>query len=112
MKDNGVGIPLEMQDRVFEIFSQIHQPTEIVTSGLGIGLSLVKSLVEIHGGSIELLSDGPDQGSEFRIRLPILTNPRRNSSQPARPTRPSYRPPSAACWSWMTTRPFGRCPSG
>ncbi len=75
VKDNGVGIPLEMQDRVFEIFSQIHQPTEIVTSGLGIGLSLVKSLVEIHGGSIELLSDGPNQGSEFRIRLPILTNP-------------------------------------
>lgn len=75
VKDNGQGIPLEMQAHVFEIFSQVHDSTGTVSTGLGIGLSLVKSLVEIHGGTIELDSAGSGQGSEFRIRLPFLANP-------------------------------------
>ncbi len=70
--DNGIGIPADMLDRVFQMFTQIQRPVETGSPGLGIGLTLVKSLVTMHGGSIEVHSDGHNQGSEFRICLPIL----------------------------------------
>lgn len=85
VKDDGMGIPKEKQGSVFQIFSQVHLSTEKASSGLGIGLSLVKSLVEFHGGSIEVQSDGDGQGTEFRIRLPILTNPPKKIEMPAPP---------------------------
>ncbi len=72
VKDNGLGIPADMRDSIFEMFTQIDRPLEKGYTGLGIGLTLVKRLVEMHNGSIEVHSDGPDQGSEFRVRLPIL----------------------------------------
>lgn len=72
IKDNGLGIPADMLDGIFELFRQIDRPLEKGYSGLGIGLSLVKRLVEMHNGSIEVRSDGPNQGSEFSVRLPIL----------------------------------------
>ena len=71
VKDNGIGIMAEMLPRIFEIFAQSNRALVRSQGGLGIGLSLVKGLVELHGGSIEARSDGPGQGSEFVVRLPI-----------------------------------------
>jgi PAS domain S-box-containing protein len=76
MSDNGIGIPTDMQDRVFEMFAQIDRFNELGSAGLGIGLSLVKSLVEMHGGTVSVASDGPNQGSHFTIRLPISEHSR------------------------------------
>lgn len=73
VKDNGAGIPQEMQARIFEMFSQLDRPMERAFSGLGIGLTLVKSLVEMHAGSVEVRSEGLNQGSEFIVRLPVAS---------------------------------------
>lgn len=72
VQDNGIGIPPEMHARVFEMFTQIDRPLEKGYTGLGIGLTLVKSLVEMHEGRIEVYSEGMNKGSEFRVRLPLL----------------------------------------
>ncbi|QDU46369.1 Autoinducer 2 sensor kinase/phosphatase LuxQ [Symmachiella dynata] len=71
VEDNGLGIPAEMLDRIFEMFAQIDRPQEKGYTGLGIGLSLVKSLVELHQGQIEVHSEGIGKGSLFSVRLPI-----------------------------------------
>jgi signal transduction histidine kinase len=68
--DNGVGLDGDALQRVFTAFSQQQPALERTEVGLGIGLSLVKGLVELHGGSIVALSDGPGRGSEFVVRLP------------------------------------------
>ena len=73
VKDDGIGIPPAMLDRVFEMFTQVDRTLEKTTGGLGIGLSLVKGLVEMHGGTIKALSGGDGVGSEFVIRLPVVT---------------------------------------
>lgn len=75
VKDNGIGIPPAMLDRIFEMFSQVDRSLEKVTGGLGIGLALVKGLVEMHGGTIEAHSAGDGSGSEFVLRLPIPVTP-------------------------------------
>jgi CheY-like chemotaxis protein len=72
VRDNGVGIPPEMLPRVFEMFTQVDRSLERSQGGLGIGLSLVKGIVEMHRGSVEALSDGQGRGSEFVVRLPIV----------------------------------------
>ena len=72
VKDNGVGIPESMRRRIFEMFMQVESHREHDQSGLGIGLTLVRSLVEMHGGRVEVRSDGEGRGSEFEVRLPIL----------------------------------------
>ncbi|MDF1814107.1 MAG: PAS domain S-box protein [Verrucomicrobiales bacterium] len=71
VEDNGIGIPPPMLDQIFEMFAQIDRPQEKGYSGLGIGLALVKSLVEKHDGTIEVHSDGSNRGSVFRVRLPV-----------------------------------------
>jgi PAS domain S-box-containing protein len=71
VRDDGVGLTPELRDRVFEPFVQAPGSLEQSRGGLGIGLTLVKTLVELHGGSIEALSDGPGCGSEFVVRLPL-----------------------------------------
>ena len=71
VRDNGRGIAPNLLPRVFDLFSQIQAPAAPGTGGLGIGLALVKSLVELHGGSISACSDGPGTGSEFVVRLPV-----------------------------------------
>ena len=73
IRDNGVGIPSNMLVRIFETFTQVDQSLEKAQGGLGIGLSLVKWLVELHDGTVEARSEG--QGSEFIVRLPALTSP-------------------------------------
>ncbi|MGH7287549.1 MAG: hybrid sensor histidine kinase/response regulator, partial [Myxococcota bacterium] len=72
VRDTGRGIPVEMLPRVFEMFAQIDRsPNRVRGSGLGIGLTLVKRLVEMHGGSVEARSKGLGEGSEFVVRLPL-----------------------------------------
>jgi signal transduction histidine kinase/ActR/RegA family two-component response regulator len=71
VKDNGKGLSKELLPRVFELFFQGHQGIDRAAGGLGIGLALVRNLVELHGGSVQALSDGPGCGSEFIVRLPI-----------------------------------------
>jgi two-component system, sensor histidine kinase len=71
VRDTGIGIPAEMLQRVFEPFTQVERSTGRNTGGLGIGLTLVKQLVEMHGGSVCARSDGPGKGSEFVVRLPL-----------------------------------------
>ena len=71
VSDNGVGIPTEQQSRIFEMFEQSDAGMGVVGDGLGIGLALVKQLVELHGGTIQLASSVPGEGSTFEIQLPI-----------------------------------------
>jgi PAS domain S-box-containing protein len=73
VRDTGIGITPEAQARVFELFTRVHPADRIKTSGLGIGLSLAKKLIELHLGSIEVHSDGAGTGSEFIVKLPALT---------------------------------------
>lgn len=75
VKDNGVGIPPEMLPKIFEMFTQVDQSLERSQGGLGIGLTLVKQLVEMHGGKVSAVSQGLDMGSEFIVRLPISPEP-------------------------------------
>lgn len=75
VSDTGVGIPPEMQPRIFEIFAQVEDHLAKAQGGLGIGLALVKQLVALHGGTIEVESAGQDMGSTFRVRIPIVAEP-------------------------------------
>ena len=70
--DRGIGIPAEHLPRVFEMFAQVDTAFDRSQGGLGIGLSLVKGLVGMHGGRIDAHSDGPGKGSEFVVRLPVV----------------------------------------
>jgi signal transduction histidine kinase/CheY-like chemotaxis protein len=76
IKDSGIGIPRDKLHVVFELFAQVEGALERSQGGLGIGLSLVKRLVEMHGGSIEARSEGWGAGSEFVVRLPIAEGQR------------------------------------
>jgi PAS domain S-box-containing protein len=75
VKDNGAGIPQDKLDSIFDMFMQVDLTAERSQGGLGIGLTLVKRLAEMHGGSIEARSAGEGQGSEFIVRLPVLSKP-------------------------------------
>ena len=79
--DDGIGIPKDMLQTVFGMFTQVDRTLERTTGGLGIGLSLAKGLVEMHGGSIEAFSDGESKGSKFSVRLPIA-DPGVSASEP------------------------------
>jgi PAS domain S-box-containing protein len=71
IEDTGIGIPSSALEQVFEMFAQVRSDEGRFTDGLGIGLSLVRSLVEKHGGTVRAFSDGPGRGSRFVVRLPI-----------------------------------------
>jgi PAS domain S-box-containing protein len=87
VRDNGIGIPAEHQPRIFEIFSQVDHGIERSQGGLGIGLTLVQGLVEMHGGSVEIHSAGTGHGSEFVVRLPVSRSNRRGEQPSARLNR-------------------------
>ena len=72
VRDTGVGIPPEKMPRLFEMFYQVDRSLEKSQGGLGIGLSLVRRLVELHGGSVKARSEGTGKGTEFIVRLPVL----------------------------------------
>jgi signal transduction histidine kinase len=72
VRDSGIGIPPESMPHIFELFTQIPSERASTSGGLGIGLALVRALVELHGGDINAASRGADQGSEFTVRLPLF----------------------------------------
>jgi signal transduction histidine kinase len=73
VRDSGIGISQESMPRIFELFTQIPSERSSTGGGLGIGLALVRALVELHGGEISAASDGLERGSEFTVRLPLFT---------------------------------------
>jgi two-component system CheB/CheR fusion protein len=75
VRDTGIGIDPELLPHIFDMFSQIEGATDRSQGGLGIGLTIVRRLVEMHGGRIEAYSEGPGKGSEFQVRLPALAEP-------------------------------------
>lgn len=77
VKDSGIGLTSEALPKLFNLFSRVHDGMESAPSGLGIGLALVRQLVELHGGTVSATSPGPNRGSEFIVRLPL------NGSAPA-----------------------------
>ena len=72
VRDTGIGIPADSLPRIFDMFSQGDRSMERSTGGLGIGLALVKGLVEMHDGTVTAVSEGPGKGSMFTIKLPAL----------------------------------------
>ena len=86
IRDDGIGIPADLLPKVFDLFTQSERSLDRSQGGLGIGLTLVKSLIELHGGRVSAHSEGLDAGSEFEIRLPALEG----SGEPAAvvPERP------------------------
>src|SRR5690606_650866 len=89
VKDTGIGIPPDKLGSIFEMFAQIDHSLERVQGGLGIGLTLVKQLVEMHGGTVTAHSNGPGQGAEFVVRLPVL----KEKSKAAAPAPAGMEPP-------------------
>jgi signal transduction histidine kinase len=85
--DNGVGIPPALLDNVFDLFTQVNRTLDRAQGGLGIGLSLVRRLLTLHGGSIEAASEGLDRGSTFTLRLPTA------SAEPPAPAAQAPLPP-------------------
>jgi signal transduction histidine kinase len=94
VSDNGVGIPSDMVPRVFDLFTQVRDTLHRSHGGLGIGLSLVKRLVEMHGGAIAAESAGPGKGSAFRLRLPAARSAP-GASGAAKPPSPASRQDAA-----------------
>jgi CheY-like chemotaxis protein len=90
ISDSGIGIAPEKLDAIFDMFTQLGPSLLPAHGGLGIGLTLVRQLVTMHGGSVEARSAGPGQGSEFVVRLPVLTGSAAVRAEPppssARPT--------------------------
>ena len=91
VRDNGVGIEPEMLARVFDLFTQIDRSRPRSRGGLGVGLTLVRQLVELHGGRVAVHSDGPGRGSEFTVRLPAADPPAADPA-PAGPGGPAFSP--------------------
>jgi CheY-like chemotaxis protein/anti-sigma regulatory factor (Ser/Thr protein kinase) len=89
VRDTGTGIPPEMLPHVFDLFTQVDRTLDRAEGGLGIGLTLVRHLTEMHFGTVEVTSGGPNRGTEFVVRLPLLTD-----DAPAEAARPA--PESAA----------------
>src|SRR6185312_4050892 len=75
IKDQGVGMSKESLAHVFEMFYQGSNGQREYSGGLGIGLTLAKTLVEMHGGTLSAWSEGENRGSEFTIRLPLMSHP-------------------------------------
>lgn len=71
VRDNGAGIPPEMLNQIFDLFTQLNHALDRTTGGLGVGLTLVRRLVELHNGSVQAISEGLEMGSEFVVRLPL-----------------------------------------
>jgi PAS domain S-box-containing protein len=85
IRDTGQGIPTEMLPLVFDLFAQADRSTSRATSGLGIGLFLVRNLVELHGGRVEARSEGPGRGSELIVSLPLTDRVAFDTARPASP---------------------------
>jgi CheY-like chemotaxis protein len=82
VRDTGIGIAADQIPRIFELFTQVDMSLERVHGGLGVGLALVKRLIEMHEGTVEARSAGPGLGSEFIVQLPVLSEPFSAASPP------------------------------
>ena len=102
VRDSGIGIHPDMLPRVFEMFRQADRTGGRSRGGLGIGLSLVKRIVELHGGTVMVASEGLGRGSEFMVRLPAIAE--RVDATRAKAALAEELPRGTASWSWMTTR--------
>jgi len=91
VRDNGIGIPKDLMPRIFDLFTQADRSLERAQGGLGIGLTLVRNLVEIHGGAVTVHSEGEGQGSTFVVRLPTAAPPERSEPQRTPPAAPCQR---------------------
>lgn len=91
--DTGIGIEPQMRERIFDLFWQVQSSPDRSSGGLGIGLTLVRHLVELHGGTVEAGSDGPGCGSEFVVRLPVTKAPvyEEPRAAPAPPRAATFR---------------------
>src|SRR5262249_13550845 len=83
VRDTGVGIAAGMLPRVFDLFTQVDRTLERAEGGLGIGLTLVRRLTEMHGGTVEAQSEGPGRGREFVVRVPTVAQPLATEEEPA-----------------------------
>ena len=81
--DNGVGIPQELLPQIFDLFVQSDRSLDRSLGGLGIGLSVVQRLIEMHGGAVSASSPGPGQGARFEVRLPLVPAPQGSRAAPA-----------------------------
>ncbi len=90
VRDSGIGIEPEKLDSIFELFAQVSHSGTGPASGLGVGLTLVKRLLEMHGGSVQARSEGLARGSEFEVRLPLLAESVR-AVEPQKPPGPAGR---------------------
>lgn len=95
VRDNGIGIPAELLPQIFEPFTRAERLHEHTLSGFGIGLTLARELVRLHGGTVEARSAGPGLGSEFIIRLPVAGE----AAAPPRPG-PAEARPELKSWAW------------
>jgi PAS domain S-box-containing protein len=93
VRDTGRGIGPEILARVFDLFVQEPQALDRTRGGLGLGLTLVRRLVELHGGSVAATSEGPDRGSEFTVRLPALAHPVLTAAREGRADAPAAARP-------------------
>jgi PAS domain S-box-containing protein len=91
VKDNGIGIARDQLDRIFDMFAQVDTSLTRSRSGLGIGLTLVKSIVEAHGGRVVARSEGENCGSEFEVTLPTLAESRLRAPEPAAHPESTFR---------------------
>jgi two-component system, sensor histidine kinase len=110
VRDTGVGLSPEMLHTIFEPFAQVESSRQRSEGGLGLGLPLVRSLAELHGGRVEARSDGPGQGSEFVVRLPAVQEAARPASfrKPAAVTRPAEIPAGGRHVLVVEDNPDGR----
>jgi signal transduction histidine kinase len=92
VKDNGIGIPRDSQPKLFNLFARLSNESDRTPSGLGIGLALVRQLVELHGGQVAVYSEGAGLGSEFTVRLPIFLQ---HAEQGAATDGENSEPPAA-----------------
>jgi signal transduction histidine kinase len=89
-EDHGIGLTVEQQHRIFDLFAQVDTAVERSRGGLGIGLTLAQRIVEMHGGQLLVHSDGPGRGSRFIVRLPL--KPVSAPELPAAPPYPAFDP--------------------
>ena len=90
VRDAGIGIPSDQVPRIFDLFTQVHAKPDQIQGGLGVGLALVRRLVEMHGGTVAAHSAGPGQGTDIIVRLPLW------AMQAARPDEPRHDSPVPA----------------
>ena len=108
VRDSGIGIAPEMVPHIFELFVQERQAAARSQGGLGIGLTIVRSLAELHGGSVSVRSDGVGTGSEFIVRLPAVAPELRARCTRSRSNqtidRAAHPPLWRESWSWTITK--------